>query len=123
MRIIALFAAAVVVCAWLGTSAAEPEKKPAPPDYKRDIAPILEMKCNRCHTEKKAGGKLITTSPAAMIKGGASGPAIEPGKPDTSLIVELIFYNEMPPKPQKPRVTAEELKLLKAWIAAGAPEK
>jgi hypothetical protein len=51
MRAAVLLATVAVACAWLGTSAAEPEKKPAPPDYKRDIAPILEMKCNRCHTE------------------------------------------------------------------------
>jgi len=123
MRIAVLLLAVVVVCAWLNPSAAEPEKKPAAPDYKRDVAPILEMKCNRCHTQNKAGGKLITTSVPAMLKGGASGPSIEPGSPDKSLLVELIHYNEMPPKREKPRVTPEELKTIKAWIAAGASEK
>jgi hypothetical protein len=92
-------------------------------DYERDVAPILEAKCNRCHTAKKAGGKLVTTSRAAMLKGGVSGPAIEPGRPDKSILVEVIHFNEMPPKREKPRVTADELKLLKDWITAGAPEK
>jgi len=101
----------------------EPKAKASTVDYKRDVAPILEAKCNRCHTANKAGGKLITTSAAAMLKGGISGPAIEPGKPDKSVLIELVHFNEMPPKNVKPRVTADELKLLKAWIAAGAPEK
>jgi hypothetical protein len=58
-----------------------------------------------------------------MLKGGVSGPAIAPGQPDKSILIELIHFNEMPPKRVQPRVTADELKLLKAWIAAGAPEK
>jgi hypothetical protein len=105
--------------------AAEPEPKAKPPavDYRRDIVPIMEAKCNRCHTTTKASGKLVTTTRAGMVKGGVSGPAIEPGKPDRSILVEVIHFNEMPPKRVQPRVTADELKLLKAWITAGAPEK
>lgn len=115
----------VLLGLWLTAAGARPEPKAKPPavDYKRDVAPILEAKCNRCHTANKAGGKLITTTRAAMLKGGDSGPAIEPGQPDKSILIELIHFNEMPPKRIQPRVTADELKLLKAWIAAGAPEK
>jgi uncharacterized membrane protein len=125
VRALLLVLAVVILGGWLTAAGAEPEPraKPAAVDYQRDVVPILEAKCNRCHTEKKAGGKLITTSRAAMLKGGASGPAIEPGNPDKSILIELIHFNEMPPKRVQPRVTADELKLLKAWIAAGAPEK
>ena len=111
---------------WLAVANGEQPPPPAKPpvvDYQREIAPIMEAKCNRCHTPNKAGGKLITTTRAGMLKGGISGPALEPGKPEKSIIVELVHFNEMPPKGVKPRVTADELKLLKAWIVAGAPEK
>jgi hypothetical protein len=101
----------------------EPQAKPPAVDYQRDVATILEAKCNRCHTANKASGKLVTTTRAALLKGGLSGPAIEPGRPDKSILIELIHFNEMPPKRVQPRVTADELKRLKAWIAAGAPEK
>lgn len=115
---------AALFTVWLTAGAADPPKEKAvSADYARDVAPILEAKCNRCHSAKKADGKLMTTSRAALLKGGVSGPAIEPGKPDKSILVELIHFNEMPPKREKARVTADELKLLKAWIAAGAPEK
>jgi mono/diheme cytochrome c family protein len=99
--------------------------EPAPPtavDFKREVLPILEAKCISCHGVKKQG-KLDLRTRDAMLKGGNTGPALEPGKPDKSLLIELIHFNEMPPKKSKSRVTADELKLLKAWIEAGAPEK
>ena len=45
------------------------------------------------------------------------------GKPESSALWKKVAADEMPPKKQQPRVTAEELKLLRAWIAAGAPDK
>ncbi len=115
----AIFLTIVILGGWLAISAAGPPS----PDYKRDIAPLLEAKCLRCHSPKKSDGKLDLTTRTAMLKGGISGPAIEPGKPDKSLIIELVHFNEMPPKRVQPRVTPDELTLLKAWITAGAPDK
>jgi uncharacterized membrane protein len=125
MRAALVFLPVVILGVQLIAGDAEPQPIANSPavDYQRDVAPILEKKCSRCHTANKANGKLMTTSRAALVKGGVSGPAIEPGQPDKSILIELIHFNEMPPKREQPRVTAEELKLLKAWIAAGAPEK
>src|SRR5262245_59804690 len=125
MRAPPSFLPVVFLGVWLPAAGAglEPPAKPPAVDYQRDVAPILEAKCNRCHTANKASGKLITTTRVALLKGGVSGPAIEPGQPDKSILIELIHFNEMPPKRVQPRVTAYELKRLKAWIAAGAPEK
>ncbi len=108
---------------WLAVAAAEPNPATKPLDYQRDVLPILQTKCVRCHKPMKADGKLDLSTRAAMLKGGISGPAIEPGKPDKSLMVELVHFNEMPPKRVQPRVTKDELKLLKDWIAAVALEK
>jgi len=115
-----LLAVAGYVC--FSASAAEPAP-PAAVDFKRDVLPILEAKCIECHGAKKKDGKLDLRTRAAMLKGGNTGAAIEPGKPDKSLLIELIHFNEMPPKKSKQRVTADELQSLKAWIEAGAPEK
>ena len=124
MRVSLALLAVVVGCAWLTAPAAEPEPvKPSPAiDFRRDVLPILETKCIRCHGARERGGKLDLRTRDAMLRGGNTGAAIEVGKPDRSLLVELIFYNEMPPKKAKQRVTADELKVLKAWIEAGAPE-
>jgi hypothetical protein len=110
----------------LSAFAAESDPAPAKaggPDFKKEVLPILEAKCLDCHGAKKKDGKLDLRTRDAMLKGGNTGAAIEPGKPDKSLLIELIHFNEMPPKKTKPRVTADEMKLLKAWIEAGAPEK
>lgn len=63
------------------------------------------------------------SSRATMLKGGHSGAAFVPGNADKSLMIELIEFDEMPPRKQKEnRVTADELKKLRAWIASGAPD-
>jgi len=123
MRALLLLLPGVVLSGWLADAGPAPQSKGPAPDYPHDVAAILDTKCNRCHTATKSNGKLLTTSRAGLLKGGVSGPAIEPGKPDKSIIVELVYYNEMPPKGEQPRVTADELKRLKDWIAAGAPDK
>jgi hypothetical protein len=114
-----------VACAWRAITAAgaEPPDQPAPVDFRRSILPILEAKCNQCHGARRRGGKLDMRTREAMLKGGNTGPALEPGNPDKSLLIELIHFNEMPPKKSAPRVTAAELQLLKDWIKAGAPAR
>jgi len=125
MRLLVLLCM-VVGFGWSALAAApeSPAQPKAPAvDFKRDVLPILEAKCIDCHGAKEKKGKLDLRTRAAMLQGGNTGAAIEPGKPDKSLLIELIHFNEMPPKKTKPRVTADELQILKAWIAAGAPEK
>ena len=59
-------------------------------DYVRDVKPILAERCYSCHgaIRQKAGLRLDT---AALIRrGGDSGPAIEPGQSDESLLIERV---------------------------------
>jgi hypothetical protein len=88
------------------------------PDFERDVLPIFEEKCIRCHGGKKKGGKLDMRTEEAMIAGGDTGPAFKAGNSGKSLLIELIHYKEMPPKKEEPAVTAEEMELLKQWIDA-----
>ncbi len=91
-----------------------------------DVAqPIFEERCNSCHNEGKAKGKLRLDSLAAILKGGETGPAIEVGKPKDSLILERVHMpldeeEHMPPK-GKPQMTEEEIAALTFWIEKGAP--
>lgn len=94
-----------------------------PPDFRSQILPVLEAKCTKCHGARQKGGRLDVRTKEALLAGGASGPAIVPGKSDKSLMVDLMFYNEMPPRREKNKVTKDELELIKAWIDAGAPGK
>ena len=54
-----------------------------------------------------------------MVAGGDSGPAVEPGRRDESLIWERVEADEMPPGDKK--LSAREKAALAAWIDAGAP--
>src|SRR5262245_61879620 len=54
------------------------------------VAAILERRCVRCHGGDSPKGKLSLTTRAGALKGGASGPAIVPGRPDESLLAEMI---------------------------------
>ena len=117
MRIQALHCG-LLICGIAAGSARADDKKDAAPDFKRDALPILEEKCLRCHGVKRRDGKLDMRSLSSMLAGGESGPAIKPGNAQKSLLIELIHFNEMPPKKETLRVTKEELALLRKWIDA-----
>jgi WD40 repeat protein len=95
-----------------------------PPSYARQVKPFLAKYCLECHGGGKAKGGLSLEAYPALRKGGDSGPALVPGKPDESLIVRLVEGKEkkvMPPKKAKQPKPAERA-LLRAWIAAGAKD-
>src|SRR5262249_7036291 len=79
----------------------------------------------RCHSasaEKlKAGLRLDT--PAGLLRGGESGPAVVPGKPDESLLIQAIRHEDdlaMPPK--KAKLPEGTLNDFKTWVNLGAPD-
>ncbi len=87
--------------------------------FEQNIRPLLVAKCLKCHGEKKQEGKLRLDSLSAMLKGGESGPAIVPGKPDESLLIEAIKYEsfEMPPTGQ---LATKEIAHFDQWIRENA---
>jgi cytochrome c553 len=117
LLLIALLICSGAFCASL--SAAEPTPKQIQ-FFETEIRPILAENCHRCHGEKKQNGKLRLDSAATLLAGGESGPAIVPGEPDKSLLIEAINYGslEMPPDA---RLRPEQIKLLTEWVKIGAP--
>ena len=87
--------------------------------FEQHVRPVLAQHCVTCHGEQKQESGLRLDSRAAMLKGGDSGPALVPLKPDESLIVEAIAYDglEMPPTGKLP---AKALAAVRRWIADGA---
>src|SRR5260370_15865110 len=67
--------------------------------YEREIfTSILGAKCFVCHGRREQKGGLDLRTRATLLKGGKSGPAIVPGKPDDSLLIRKIAGHEMPPR-------------------------
>ena len=112
-----------LLCVLAAGYACADEKAGEVPDFKKDVQPILEAKCIRCHGEKRRDGKLDLRTVESMLTGGVTGPALQPGNSKKSLLIELIHFNEMPPKKQTPRIEKEELELLRKWIDAMPVEK
>ena len=87
--------------------------------FEKDIRPILKTHCFDCHGEgEKLRGGVDLRLRRLMLKGGDDGPVIVPGKPEKSELFKLVHSGEMPKRGKK--LTAEEVALIKQWIAAGA---
>jgi len=110
-------------------AAADPDQ--ATPDqagaqyFEQKVRPLLVEHCYECHSaeSKQLGGGLRLDSRAGVLKGGDSGPALHPGKPDESLLIRAVRYTDeavqMPPTGKLPAAAIAELE---AWVARGAPD-
>ena len=69
--------------------------------FERKIRPVLAGTCFRCHGGERTAGKLRIDSRTALLKGGASGPAVVPGSPERSLLLRALRHADdvaaMPP--------------------------
>ena len=92
-------------------------------DFARDIKPILEANCLRCHGAEKPKSKFRLDSRAAALKGGDQGVDILPGNSARSPLIHYVAYlvedTEMPPIGKGNQLTAEQVSLLRAWIDQG----
>ena len=97
--------------------------------YEKDIKPIFEKTCFKCHGEEKQKGKLRLDSLAATLKGGENGPNVIPGKSADSQLVHAVARimpeddENMPPEKKDGTIEAmskENIGLIRAWIDQGA---
>ena len=92
-------------------------------DFVRDIQPILEFNCVSCHNADEAKADLRFDKAELFFKGGEGGQSLVKGKPDESLMIELVSLPEddsdvMPPKGRP--LNEGEIGRLRQWIAEGA---
>ena len=119
------------VCAFVGGAAVlhgqgKVDRAPASASQEDDtqfftqkVRPVLAQSCYKCHTTEAAGG-LRLDSHAALLKGGDSGPAMVPGKPEKSLLIEAVMQTgdlKMPPKSEK--LSDGDIANLKEWVRRG----
>jgi hypothetical protein len=88
---------------------------PRPPSFERDVLPILARKCHGCHGADVQEAQLDLRTLSTMLQGGESGPAVVPGDPQASLIVDLVALDQMPPDGSE-KLTAAELGQLRRWV-------
>ncbi|MDA1163865.1 MAG: DUF1549 domain-containing protein, partial [Planctomycetota bacterium] len=87
--------------------------------FEEHVTPILRAHCFKCHGGEKREAELDLRRRFTIQRGGDSGPAIIPGKPQRSLLIELINDGLMPPEGE-PRLRSADVAVLRQWISAGA---
>ena len=135
MKIIVLTIAALMLgCSFATSSAGVDISKLPPPSgkqgvtYEKDIKPIFEKSCVKCHSGEKPKGKLRLDSLENALKGGEDGKVIVPGDSAKSILVHNIARigkedDWMPPPKNKANIgplTPEQIGLIRAWIDQGA---
>jgi mono/diheme cytochrome c family protein len=124
LSLAALCLAASIVLADDASPAAKSPASAAVPtlSFEDDVVPILQVRCFKCHGAETRKAGLDLRRRFTMLAGGDGGPAIEPGKPDDSLLVEQIEQKKMPPPEEEP-LDRKQIDVLRHWVAAGAPTK
>ena len=87
------------------------------------MRPLLAKRCYECHgaQAKELKGGLRLDSRELALKGGETGPAVVPGKPKASLLVDAINYGDIVQMPPKSKLPKDEIAILTKWIEKGAP--
>jgi cytochrome b subunit of formate dehydrogenase len=107
------------------TPSPTPFPTPTPPaggiqvgtSWEDGFSQLFEERCGTCHVQNNLGGLSLATYQGALT-GGNSGPAIVPGDPQASLMVEIQLAGGHPGQ-----LTEQELAEVIQWIEAGAPEQ
>ena len=90
----------------------------AAPLFEDSIAPIFQSRCVECHNPSKRRGELDLSTSTGLRQGSESGPVFVAGKPEKSLLYELVHRGEMPKKGDD--LSHDEVEVIRAWIAGGA---
>src|SRR5262245_5892369 len=121
-----MFALTVVVLLVHGSAAPAAEDDPKGIDFfEKNIRPILVANCYQCHSAsaKELKGELRLDTKEGIRKGGESDAALIPGKPQESLIIKALRYEdglEMPPGDKK--LPESVVANFSKWIEMGAPD-
>ncbi len=90
--------------------------------FETKVRPVLADHCLKCHGPTKQSGALRLDSRAEVLEGGENGPAVAPGNPDASLLIQAVRKThediKMPPKGKLPDAAIEALS---AWVKMGVP--
>ncbi len=119
------------VRSWIGVEEEEPEQLSLIENletahvYRDVIEPIFAARCQSCHDPDRTEGELLMTSYENLMRGGESGPPIEPHQAEESDLYRRLRLpdrhdDRMPPR-GRTQLTADQIRLIGWWIEQGAP--
>jgi hypothetical protein len=123
---VAGFALWAACLAWAQPPAAKQPPPGEPPAkavefFEAKVRPILAEHCWCCHGPDNQKGGLRLDSREAMLQGNLSGPAIVPGHPEKSLLIDALQHTGEAKMPPDGKLPPEVIANLAEWIKAGAP--
>lgn len=127
--IVTIVGAAVALSLLAAEKKVDVSKLPPPSDkkgltYAKDIKPLFDKSCIKCHGAEKAKGDLRLDSLQATLKGSEYGKVLEAGKSEKSRLLHSVARLDpdeaMPPEGKGDPWTKEQVGLLRAWIDQGA---
>ena len=90
--------------------------------FETNVRPVLVEHCQKCHGSKKQWAGLRLDSREALLRGGDSGAAIVPGKPDESLLIRAVRHDDEKLKmPEDGKLSDRQITDLVRWVEMGAP--
>ena len=104
----------------LGPSVVSAADRSAADTFEAKVRPLLVERCTPCHGPDKQKGGLRLDSAETLARGGESGPAVVPGKPDESRLVEAVRYAGDLKMPPKGKLSEADVAALVAWVRRGA---
>ncbi len=89
-------------------------------EFENTIRPLLIKHCIECHGPKKSESGLRLDSRVGILKGGVTGPAVVPGRPEQSVLLQAIRHQDGLEMPPDVKLTDREIGALARWIENGA---
>lgn len=89
--------------------------------FDRRVEPILRAHCIGCHNDQLKDGGISFTGRDGLLHGGSRGPAIVPGNPDASILIQAIRQDGALTMPPGAKLSAKDIATLTQWIKRGAP--
>jgi cytochrome c553 len=105
---------------WVSTGNADDREGAAREFFELKIRPVLTARCATCHGKQKASSNLRVDSRDAMLKGGDIGPAVVPGDPEKSLLLEAVSHAGDIKMPPNGKLSDAEIADFAKWIQEGA---
>jgi hypothetical protein len=88
--------------------------------FAKDIQPIFESSCWKCHGAAVQVSKLDLRTRQAALSGGVHGAAISPGNPQASRLFRMVSGAEKPSMPLDGTLKPEQIETIRLWIEQGA---
>jgi mono/diheme cytochrome c family protein len=111
---------AATAAAATATQAAPPAVKAASVSFAKEVLPIFQQNCVKCHGGDKTEASLVLKDYSGVMAGSENGPVVVPGDASQSEFVKLVVQGKMPKRAN--RLPEAQIKILTDWVNAGAPD-